>query len=142
MGGLYHYRWGIETYYGLLKSRLDLENFTGRSPEAVRQDVYATIFLNNLESVLTRPAQRQMTNASSPRQYACQVNRAVSFHALKLHIIDLLLSQEPPQQVIQKLEGLFAGTPVSARPKRKVPRKKPSAWRSYWFQRHVRKSVF
>src|ERR1035437_1770304 len=142
LGELYHYRWRIETYYGLLKSRLDLENFTGRSPEAVRQDVYATIFLSNLESVLTRPTQRQMTHASPPRQHASQVNRAVSFHALKSHIIELLLSQVPPQQVIPKLEGLFAGAPVTIRPGRKVPRKKASAWRSYWFQRHVRKSVF
>jgi len=142
LGELYHYRWGIETYYGLLKSRLDLENFTGRCPEAVRQDVYATIFLSNLESVLTRPTQRQMTNASPQRQHACQVNRAVSFHALKLHMIQLLLSQEPPGQVIETLERLFAGTPVTARPSRRVPRKKVSAWRSYWFQRHVRKSVF
>jgi hypothetical protein len=142
LGELYHYRWGIETYYGLLKSRLDLENFTGRSPEAVRQDVYATIFLSNLESVLTRPTQRQMTHAWPQRQHPCQVNRAVSFHALKLHLLDLLLSQEPPQQVLRKLEGLFAGTPVTVRPRRQVARKKVSAWRSYWFQRHVRKSVF
>jgi hypothetical protein len=142
LGELYHYRWGIETYYGLLKSRLDLENFTGRSPEAVRQDVYATIFLSNLESVLTRPTQRQMMNSSPQRQHPCQVNRAVSFHALKLHIIELLLSQEPPQQVLQKLQRLFAGAPITARPGRTVPRKKVSAWRSYWFQRHVRKSVF
>ena len=139
---LYYYRWGIETYYGLLKGRLDLENFTGRSVEAVRQDVYATIFLSNLESVLTQPTQGQMTQGAAQRQHAYQVNRAVSFHALKSHIIALLLSQEPPQQVIQTLERLFASTPVAARPKRRVPRTKFSAWRSYWFQRHVRKSVY
>jgi Transposase DDE domain len=69
LGELYHYRWGIETYYGLLKSRLDLENFTGRSPEAVRQDVYATIFLSNLESVLTQPTQRRMTDSQPERQH-------------------------------------------------------------------------
>lgn len=142
LGELYHYRWRIETYYGLLKGRLDLENFSGRSPEAVRQEVYATIFLSNLESVLTRPTQQRMTHSSPERQHACQVNRAVSFHALKVHIIALLLSQEPPRQVLQKLEGLFAGTPVTTRPGRKAPRKKASAWRSYWFHRHVRKSVF
>jgi hypothetical protein len=142
LGELYHYRWGIETYYGLLKSRLDLENFTGRSPEAVRQDVYATIFLSNLESVLTRPTQRQMMHSLPQRHHPCQVNRAVSFHALKLHLIELLLSQEPPQQVLPKLERLFAGAPITTRPGRTVPRKKVSAWRSYWFQRHVRKSVF
>src|ERR1035437_8298058 len=141
-GELYNYRWRIETYYGLLKSRLDLENFTGRSPEAVRQDVYATIFLSNLESVLTRPTQRQMTHASPLRQHASQVNRAVSFHALKSDIIEILLSQAPPQEVIQQLQGLFAGASVTIRPGRKAPLKKTSAWRSYWFQRHVRKSVF
>jgi hypothetical protein len=141
-GELYHYRWGIETYYGLLKGRLDLEHFTGRSPEAVRQDVYATIFLSNLESVLTRPTQRQMNGRSCERQHPIQVNRAVSFHALKCHMIELLLSPEPPGQVIQKLQGLFASTPVTVRPERRTPRKKTSAWRSYWFQRHVRKSVF
>jgi hypothetical protein len=139
---LYAYRWGIETYYGLLKSRLDLENFTGRSPEAVRQDLYATILLSNLESVLTRPAQRQLSALRPERQYAAQVNRAVSFHALKCHMIQLLLSQEPPRQVVQKLEGLFARAPASLRPNRQVPRKKTSAWRSYWFQRHIRKSVY
>lgn len=142
LGELYHHRWGIETYYGLLKGRLDLEHFTGRSPEAVRQDVYATIFLSNLESVLTRPTQRQMNGRSSECQHPIRVNRAVSFHALKCHMIELLLSPEPPGQVIQKLQGLFASTPVTVRPERRTPRKKTSAWRSYWFQRHVCKSVF
>ncbi len=48
-GELYHQRWGIETFYGLIKSRLDLENFSGLSAEAVRQDVQATVFISNLE---------------------------------------------------------------------------------------------
>jgi hypothetical protein len=141
-GELYDHRWGIETYYGLLKGRLDLEHFTGRSPEAVRQDVYATIFLSNLESVLTRPTQRQLNGRCSEGQHPIRVNRAVSFHALKGHMVELLLSPEPPGQVIQKLQGLFASTPVTVRPERKTPRKRTSAWRSYWFQRHVRKRVF
>jgi hypothetical protein len=141
-GQLYHYRWGIETYYGLLKGRLDLEHFTGRSPEVVRQDLYATVFLSNLESVLTRPTQRQLHDRSAERQHPVQVNRAVSFHALKCHMLELLLSPEPPGQVMQKLQALFTNTPVTVRPERRTPRKKTSAWRSYWFQRHVRKSVF
>jgi hypothetical protein len=43
---LYARRWGIETFYGLLKTRLDLENFTGNGAEAVRQDFHATIDLS------------------------------------------------------------------------------------------------
>ncbi len=42
---LYRLRRGIETFYGLLKTRLALENFTGISAEAVRQDFYATVYL-------------------------------------------------------------------------------------------------
>lgn len=143
LGKLYGQRWGIETYYQLLKSRLDLENFTGRSVEAVRQDVHSTILLSNLESVLTRDTQRLMEvqtaeSGAVPRQ----VNRAVSFHALKHHLMELLLSKEPPAKVVQKLQRLFSTAPLSRRPNRKVPRIKPSPWRSYWFQRNVRKSIF
>ena len=141
-GELYQYRWGIETYYGLVKGRLDLENFTGLSAEAVRQDLHATIFLSNLESVLVQPAQAQLQQRSQPRQQRQQVNHAVSFHALKSQIIRLLLGAEPLAQVLPKLERLFLANPVASRPGRKVPRKKPSAWRSYHYQRHTKKVVF
>ena len=139
---LYHQRWGIETYYGLIKSRLDLENFTGVSAEAIRQDLYATIFLSNLESILIQPAQAQLQQASAQRKNPAQVNHAVSFHALKSQIIRLLLSEEPIDQVLPKLERLFLDNPVSARPGRKVPRQTKSAWRSYHYQRNTKKSVF
>ena len=141
-GELYHHRWGIETFYGLVKGRLDLENFTGLSAEAIRQDLHATIFLSNLESILIQPAQAQLRQASEQREHPAQVNHAVSFHALKSQIISLLLSQEPIHQVLPKLERLFLDNPVSARPGRKVPRQKQSAWRSYHYQRNTRKSVF
>ena len=142
LGELYHQRWGIETYYGLIKSRLDLENFTGLSAEAIRQDLYATIFLSNLESLLIAPAQTQLRQASAQRKHPAQVNHAVSFHALKSQIIQLLLSAEPISQVLSKLERMFLDNPVAARPARKVPRPKQSAWRSYHYQRNTRKSVF
>jgi hypothetical protein len=139
---LYHQRWGIETYYNLIKGRLDLENFSGLSAEAIRQDLHATIFLSNLESILTQPAQRQLQQASEQRQHAAQVNHAVSFHALKSQIIALLLNEQPVSQVLPKLQRLFLANPVSSRPGRKVPRQKQSAWRSYHYQRNTRKSVF
>jgi len=141
-GELYHHRWGIETYYGLVKSRLDLENFSGLSAEAIRQDLHATIFLSNLESVLIQPAQGQLRRASGQRQHPAQVNHAVSFHALKSQIVQLLLSDKPISQVLPKLERLFLDNPVSSRPGRKVPRQKQSSCRSYHYQRNTRKAVF
>ena len=41
---VYHWRWPHETYYGRLKGRLDLENWSGQSAEAVRQDFHQRAF--------------------------------------------------------------------------------------------------
>jgi len=138
----YGYRWGAETFYGLIKGRLDLENFSGRSVESVQQDVHATILLSNLESVVTRSAQARMDRAAPRARRLAQVNRAVSFHALKSHLIELLVSRLPPLEVLNQLEELFLSNPVSVRPRRKRPRRKRSAWRSYHYQRTRRKIVF
>jgi hypothetical protein len=141
-GELYNYRWGVETYYGRLKGRLDLGHFTGLSAEAIRQDVYSTVFVSNLESLLIAPANQQLEQHSQSLQHRQQVNHAVSFHAIKSHLIALLAGSEPTAQVVEKLQQLFRAHPTTRRPERIVSRKKPSAWRSYYHQRQVRKAVF
>jgi hypothetical protein len=141
-GELYHYRWGIETYYGLLKGRLDLGNFTGLSSEAIYQDVHATVLVSNLESLLIAPANQQLAQRAPRLKHRQQVNHAVSFHAIKSHLIALLVGPEPMEQVVEKLQQLFLANPTTVRPERIVPRKKPSAWRSYYHQRQVKKPVF
>ncbi|MEE4359792.1 MAG: transposase [Desulfococcaceae bacterium] len=55
---IYHMRWGVETFYGVIKGHLNLENFTGKSVETVLQDFYATVFISSLESVITQPVQQ------------------------------------------------------------------------------------
>lgn len=35
---IYHMRWGVEGFYKILKSRLTLENFTGKTADTVYQD--------------------------------------------------------------------------------------------------------
>src|SRR5258706_948468 len=141
-GELYHYRWGIETYYGLLKGRLDLSNFTGLSPEAIRQDLYSTVFISNLESLLIAPANQQLEQKSQSLEYRQQVNHAVSFHAIKTHILKLITGSEPIHQVLDMLKGYFLANPTTFRPDRIVPRTKPSACKSHYFQRNVKKAVY
>lgn len=139
---LYHYRWGHETYYGRLKGRLDLEHWSGETEEAVRQDFWAAVFLANVESLLSQPAQAQLQCLSATRQHPVRVNRADSFHALKSRVLDLLTSDTPAEDVIRQLQQWFAANPVSVRPGRKALRRPPSLARSYQFQRHVRKAVY
>ena len=141
-GELYHWRWGIETYYGLLKGRLDLGNFTGLSAEAIRQDVFSTVFVSNLESLLIAPANQQLEQKSQSLEYRQQVNHAVSFHTIKSRVIDLLIGPDTIAQVLKKLEPFLLANPTLVRPDRIVPRNKPSAWKSHNYQRNVRKAVF
>ena len=139
---VYHERWGQETFHLMLKSRLDLENWSGRTAEAVRQDFHATVFLCNLESLLTRPAQAQLDAGNAQRRHPAQVNRAVAYHALKGQMLELLYGDRPAGEVVQRLQQLFLGAPVLRRPERKMPRRPTPLGRSYHHQRHVRKSVF
>jgi hypothetical protein len=140
---VYHWRWGHETFYLMLKGRLETENFSGRTVEAVRQDVQAAVLLANLESLLSEPAQADLTARGRPQTQPRQVNRSISYHALKRELLDLLYREIPAEQVIQKLTLLLRGSPVAVRPNRKAPRRlRPSFHRSYHFQRRVKKVVF
>jgi len=140
---VYHWRWGHETFHLMLKGRLDLENFSGRTVEAVEQDVQAALLLANLEQVISQPAQALLQQEPRPEKALRHINRAISYHALKDQVLDLLYRDTPVPAVLRKLQHLFAANPVLVRPERQVPRRrKPSFHRSYHFQRRMKKIVF
>jgi hypothetical protein len=140
---VYHWRWEHETFHLMLKGRLELENFSGRTVEAIQQDIQAAVLLANLESVLSEPTQATLREESTPQTQPRQVNRSNSYHALKDQVLDLLYRDIPVPLVLSKLMKLFKGSPVAVRPNRKVPRRRrPSFHRSYHFQRRVKKAVF
>lgn len=137
---LYGLRWGIETFYGLIKTRLALENFSGTGAEAVKQDFYATVYLSGLESLLTASAQAQLDAKNT--QYPQTVNRAVSFNAIKYQALDLLFGNEPTEPLLEKLTALFLSNPCLARQHRNPPRKKSSARTLLRFQKREKKHCF
>ena len=141
-GPVYWQRWGHETYYGRLKGRLDLEHCSGQTVAAVEQDFHATVLLSNVESVVAGPAQAQLAERTAGRQQPAQLNRAVSLHALKYRLIELLTCRVPAEQILAELTEWFQANPVSVRPGRKVKRREFSPSRSYHYQRRVRKLVF
>lgn len=49
---LYKQRWGVEEAYKILKTRLDVVHFSGKTLQAVQQDFYANVFLISLKSIL------------------------------------------------------------------------------------------
>jgi hypothetical protein len=137
---LYHWRWGVEPFYGVLKTRLDLENFSGLGAEAVRQDFQATVYLTGLESILTETAQAQFDTKET--RHPQTVNRAVSFHAIKHHALDLLWSDLNTQPLIERLTALFLTNPTAGRPQRHPPRRKTSARALLDFHRRQKKHCY
>lgn len=123
---LYYLRWGVETFYGLIKTRLELENFTGIGPEAVRQDFFSTLYLSGMETILTEPAQNELDQKET--QHPQIVNRAVSFNAIKDQALDLLfLSEIESDVLLNRLTALFLTNPCLERKDRSPPRKKASS---------------
>jgi hypothetical protein len=118
---LYARRWGIETYYDVLKNRLNLENFTGLTALAIKQDFYATIFLANYEAMLVYDTNLEFQEKASDNKYAMQVNKAQSFNAIKHKAFDIFYSNKSLTKQLKELEKLFAINPVPIRPNRKSP---------------------
>ncbi|MFT6867604.1 MAG: hypothetical protein ACJA08_002447, partial [Cyclobacteriaceae bacterium] len=79
---LYHYRWNEEEAYKLLKSRIELEKFSGKTAQAVKQDFYAKVFLMTLCAAYAHPIEEKVTaeyKADQNRKHAQKINRT---HAL------------------------------------------------------------
>lgn len=82
---VYQKRWGIEECYKELKCRLDLENFTGKTPHAILQDFYAKIFISNLCTSLTLDQQLEIENRQEKkvRKHRYKLNRSFALSTLK-----------------------------------------------------------
>lgn len=138
---LYNIRWGVETFYGIIKNRLNLENFTGRTVESVRQDFYSTVFITGLESVLTEKAQKKLSDKDNENKYHQTVNKAVSFNTIKNHVINLFFKEQNTEILLDKLTRLFMTNPVCKRKNRKFPRiKRPRAGLNY--HKRLKKIVY
>jgi hypothetical protein len=137
---LYRLRWGIETFYGILKTRLELENFSGLSVESVKQDFYATLYLTGLESILTADAQDQLDQR--PTQHRQTVNRGVAFNIIKNQAFDLLNSSISSHKLLKKMTALFLQSPNTDRKGRNPPRQQSSAHRLLNYHKRKKKHCF
>lgn len=75
---LYHYRWNEEEAYKLLKGRIELENFLGKTAIAVQQDFFAKIFLMTLCAAYAHPIEERVTNeykVDKERAHDQKINR-------------------------------------------------------------------
>ena len=128
--GVYGWRWKHETYHDRIKNIFEIERFSGKSVQTIKQDFYGVIFLATLESILSKPAQAELTAQGAAR--ACwtapQVNRAVSYVTVLDHIVQLLHDpHRSSASTLAAIERLLLTSPTRRRPGRQFPRHKRSA---------------
>jgi hypothetical protein len=126
---LYFMRWGIELEYDEVKNKLEIENFTRRSVQAIEQDFYATMYLTNAASVACWEAQYSADSqrAEKENKYDYQINVNHTVGVLKDRLIMAFL-EDDPQKTAKKIERilfLLAKSVSEVRPDRVVPRKEP-----------------
>lgn len=137
---LYWLRWGIETFYGVLKTRLVIENFSGYSPEVIRQDFFAAVLITGIESVLTLDAEEYL--GKQPAGHPKKVNKAVSFDAIKNRAFELFLGDGPVDEATEELTKLFTMSPTLVRKDRNPPRKiHPDSKTLDWYKRYRKIAV-
>ncbi len=91
-GKLYQLRWGVEENYKREKERLEIENFSGRTPQVLLQDFHAKILALNLAALFAKAVQWLVDDRHGQRKRAYRVNFANALSKMKNHIIRILLT--------------------------------------------------
>lgn len=117
---LYHARWGIEEAFKVLKHRLLIEQFTGESPESIRQDFQAKIFTANLAEALAYSAHQSLPVEKAARYHP---NLTYAIARLRLRLFGWLIKRASPDDVLSILT-LIGQTLERQRPGRSAPRPK------------------
>lgn len=118
---LYFKRWGVETNISHQKNILQLESFSGLSPLAVEQDFYATVFMSNLQALITGDAQETIDSSQRKGKYRMKVNGNKSHGKLRENFVKLFIDNQP-EEILSKLHSYFIRDTLPIRPGRAFPR--------------------
>lgn len=122
---LYHYRWNEEEAYKLLKSRIELENFSGKTAKAVKQDFHAKVFLMTLCAAFAHPIEEKVVQefkADEQRKFDQKINRTNALAMTQDMIIGLFIRNQY-KNAISAFDNIVQKTREVIRPGRSNKRK-------------------
>ena len=96
----YFKRWQIEIGYDILKNKLHLENFTGKTKITIEQDFYAQIYtfnvLQDIKNTNTRRIQEKQLNKNLKYKYKVNINILAGW--LKNILIAVMFTENGEEQ--------------------------------------------
>lgn len=123
---LYHYRWNEEESYKLLKSRIEVENFSGKTAIAVKQDFYAKVFLMTLCAAYAHPIEDKVVaeyEADQERKHSQKINRTNAVSMTQEVLISVFIHNQI-SSALTAFDKIVEKTREIIRPGRSNPRQK------------------
>ena len=125
-GRLYRYRWNEEEAYKLLKSRVEIEAFSGKTAKAVKQDFHAKVFLMTMCAAFAHPIEEKVVaeyKAEKEGRLQQKINKTNSL-AIMMDIAIPMFIKKKFREALDTFDDLVFKTREVVRPGRKVPRHK------------------
>ena len=127
---LYHDRWPIEEDYKVMKCRVEVENFSGKSSLSVYQDFHAAVFSKNITAIMVDAAREGVARATDSRTIEYKSNFTQALSTMRDTIVILLHgSRKIVLRVISDVLETIAKAVEPVRPGRKFPRNHKRAQR-------------
>lgn len=117
---LYNSRWGVETNYRYLKLWLELENFSGKTALAVKQDFFAKVYMMNLCAALTYPIAEQIKKEKNGEY---KMNRVDALSATK-HLLIPVFYHNLKEKTLDSFDEIIAKAMNKVKSGRSFERKK------------------
>ena len=125
---LYFMRWPVEIKYDIVKNKIQLENFTGRTVEAISQDFYTCMYLANMIAIFKAEADPEIHEQRKDKdnKYEYQANTNEIVGSMRGRFIEACLEQSPAKSkhLIATIMFEIKRSVVPIRPDRVVPRSK------------------
>jgi hypothetical protein len=132
---LYGLRWATEDEFKTYKTKVCVENFSGKSELAVRQDFYAKTLIMNLVAIAIKPINTALAQEIQ-KKHVHQVNLIESIASLKKAVVSFFVTNKI-KSAIQKLLSRSAKITEPIRKKRKFKRKHKAKIKYYMTKKPV-----
>ena len=122
---LYHFRWGEEEGYKLFKARIEIENFSGKTAWAVKQDFYAKVIVMSLCAVFAFPIEEKVRQETleSTNKHTKKINRTSAISLLTQLTIGFFIKKLVPD-ALSAFDSIVEKTTEIIRPGRNCVRNK------------------
>jgi len=120
-GDLYFNRWPVEESYKKFKHRICIENFTGKTLLAIKQDFFARVFTSNMTAILAFTVEPIVEQNTKERKLEYQMNWSNALSKMKDTCV-LLFIRNQIDKYVEILQTFFANCVEAVRPNRRFER--------------------